>query len=127
MFYDQEVGDSEGTEYVIPESNIQNGYYLPLEGDNELPSQDVPADGNGNVYREQTPYSDDILDLQSRISADMAEGKLPFVVSSSIMENPLRLEIRVTTQDEELINMVREYDPDSIYISIVQDSASIFE
>lgn len=127
LFYDQEVGDSEGTEYVIPESNIQNGYYLPLEGDNELPSQDVPADSNGNVYREQTPYSDDILDLQSRISADMAEGKLPFVVSSSIMENPLRLEIRVTTQDEELINMVREYDPDSIYISIVQVSASIKE
>ncbi len=127
LFYDQEVGAVEDTEYVIPGSTNQNGYYLPLEDDNKVPSQDVPADGNGNVYREQTPYPDDILELQNRISADMTEGKLPFVVSSSIMENPLRLEIRVTAQDEELINIVREYDPDSIYISIVQGSVSVNE
>ena len=100
---------------------------FPPDGETPSQVQDAPADTGGAIYREQTAYPDDIMDLQRRISADMTAGKLPFVTSSSIVENPLRLEICVNTQDSKLIERVKDYDPNGKYISIVQSNAGVEE
>ena len=112
-------------------SDENYGYMLFLYGEfgGETPSQvqDAPADAGGAIYREQTAYPEDIMDLQRRISEDMTAGKLPFVTSSSIVENPLRLEICVNTQDSKLIDRVKDYDSNGKYISIVQSNAGVEE
>lgn len=111
LLYDQVVKAFSETSYVYPEVNNQYDYTLL--------DKEVAADEFGE-YREATPYPDDILELQKRVSADMSAGNLPFVISSSIMENPLRLEIRVITQDNDLINQVKAYDPEGKYIRVLQ-------
>jgi hypothetical protein len=40
----------------------------------------------------------------------MGNGELPFVIESSIYENPDRLHVVVTTDDEDLINKLKAYD-----------------
>ena len=111
LLYDQVVNALSETSYVYPVVNNQYDYTL-LE-------KDAAADTSGE-YRKATPYPDDILELQKRVSVDMSAGNLPFVISSSIMENPLRLEIRVITQDNDLINQVKAYDPEGKYIRVLQ-------
>lgn len=78
---------------------------------------DAPVDEE--TYHEATSYPDDIEQLQNSISKAMGNGELPFVVTSSIMENPLRLEVSVTTKDEELLDKVRAYDPTGKYLVII--------
>ena len=134
-YYDGPGGDlyesAEDTEVLL--LYLDNGETVLLRAeypnDGETPSQvqDAPADAGGAIYREQTAYPEDIMDLQRRISEDMTAGKLPFVMSSSIVENPLRLEVGVTTQDSKLIDKVNAYDPDGKYITIVQCGAGIEE
>lgn len=114
LLYDQ-AGAGE-TSYVYPEVNNQNDYALL--------DMDAAADESG-IYREATPYPDDILELQKRVSADMSAGNLPFVISSSIVENPLRLEICVITQDNNLIDQVKAYDPEEKYIRVLQVTKEI--
>lgn len=111
LLYDQVVNALSETSYVYPVVNNQYDYTLL--------DKDAAADEAGE-YREATPYHDDILELQKRVSADMSAGNLPFVISSSIMENPLRLEIRVITQDNDLINQVKAYDPEEKYIRVLR-------
>jgi hypothetical protein len=40
----------------------------------------------------------------------MGNGELPFVIESAIYENPDRLHVEVTTDDEDLINKLKAYD-----------------
>ena len=87
--YTQEVATAE------PETPLSN-------------SEDVPADEG--TYSENIAYSPELLDLQNRISAAMANHELPFVTSSAIMENPDRLHITVNTTDENAINLLKSYD-----------------
>ena len=58
--------------------------------------------------------------LQEKISADMMAGKLPFVVSSSIRENPLRLEIALTEMTEENIATIHSYETNGSAITLRQ-------
>ena len=60
--------------------------------------------------------------LQEKISADMMAGKLPFVVSSSIRENPLRLEIALTEMTEENIAKIHSYETNGSAITLRQSS-----
>ena len=60
--------------------------------------------------------------LQEKISADMMAGKLPFVVSSSIRENPLRLEIALTEMTEENIATIHSYETNGSAIILRQSS-----
>ena len=60
--------------------------------------------------------------LQEKISADMMAGKLPFVVSSSIRENPLRLEIALTEMTEENIATIHSYETNGSAITLRQSS-----
>ena len=77
----------------------------------ESPDCQLPAAEPSRAYVEA---------LQESISADMIAGKLPFVVSSSIKEEPLRLEIACLELTEENINTIRSYETDGEAISIVQ-------
>lgn len=61
-------------------------------------------------YREKQEYSKELLDLQDKISTAMIEGKLPFVISSSIVENPEGIRVIVTTKDEALIEKLKAFD-----------------
>jgi hypothetical protein len=69
---------------------------------------DIPVDES--AYKGEKEYSDELIDLQNRISTAMGNGELPFVVSSAIYENPDRLHVEVTTDDEDLINKLKAYD-----------------
>jgi hypothetical protein len=71
-------------------------------------SGDIPVDES--TYSEARKYSDELTDLQKRISTAMGNGELPFVVASAIYENPDRLHVEVTTDDEDLINKLKAYD-----------------
>ena len=61
-------------------------------------------------YREKQEYSKELLDLQDKISTAMIEGELPFVISSSIVENPEGIRVLVTTKDETLIEKLKAFD-----------------
>jgi hypothetical protein len=71
-------------------------------------SGDIPVDES--TYNEARKYSDELMDLQNRISTAMGNGELPFVIESAIYENPDRLHVEVTTDDEDLINKLKAYD-----------------
>lgn len=66
-----------------------------------------------------------VKELQERISADMVAGKLPFVVTSAIRENPLRLEVELTEMTDENINIIRSYETNGSAITIVQSNGNV--
>jgi hypothetical protein len=74
----------------------------------DIGGTDIPVDES--TYSEARKYSDELTDLQNRISTAMANGELPFVIESAIYENPDRLHVVVTTDDEDLINKLKSYD-----------------
>jgi hypothetical protein len=69
---------------------------------------DIPIDEY--AYKDAGEYSEELIDLQNRISTAMGNGELPFVIESAIYENPDRLHVVVTTDDEDLINKLKAYD-----------------
>ena len=71
-------------------------------------TDDVPVDEN--TYSEAQTYSTELLDLQNRISAAMANHELPFVTTSAILGNPDRLHVTVNTTDENAISLLKSYD-----------------
>ncbi|MBP3205120.1 MAG: hypothetical protein J6M66_06835 [Lachnospiraceae bacterium] len=71
-------------------------------------TEDGPVDES--TYHEARTYSEEIMDLQERISRAMVDRELPFVISSAIRENPDRIVVTVTTQDESLLAELRAYD-----------------
>lgn len=71
-------------------------------------TQDVPVDENS--YREAGTYPEELTDLQNRISEAMMNKELPFVISSAIRENPDRVQVVVTTKDENLIAKLEAFD-----------------
>lgn len=73
----------------------------------------------------ETPSRAYVETLQERISADMVAGKLPFVVTSAIRENPLRLEVELTEMTDENINIIRSYETNGSAITIVQSSGIV--
>lgn len=79
--------------------------------------QDAPVDES--TYHDAREYSAEIMDLQERISQAMINHELPFVASSAILENPDRVEVEVTTQDEALLEKLREFDKTGELLEIV--------
>lgn len=69
-------------------------------------------------YNDAKTYSNDIVDLQNRISQEMINGELPFVSSSAIYENPDRLHVVVTTDDDVLLNKLRAFDTTETLLEI---------
>ena len=63
-----------------------------------------------STYHEARTYSAEIMELQERITRGMTDKELPFVTYSAIVENPDRVVVSVTTQDEALLDQLRSYD-----------------
>ncbi len=105
-----DCGYDTGHMELIPISENSNGRWD--NGNNAGASLDsMNSDG--------TPSRAYIEALQEKVSADMAAGKLPFVVSSAIMEDPLRLEVGILEMTEENINKIRSYETIGSAITIV--------
>lgn len=89
-------------------------------------SGDAPVDEN--TYSEARDYSEEILDLQNRISAAMGPGhELYFVTVAEILENPDRLHVIVNTTDEELINTLKSYNTDGVNMEIEYSAGTAIE
>ncbi len=84
----------------------------------EMPPEDAPADEN-MVYQDAHRYSDEIEGIQSAISQAMSAGELPFVISSAIYENPVRIVVTVNTKDEASLEKVKAYDTAGGVIELV--------
>ena len=74
-----------------------------------------------------TPSGAYVETLQEKISADMVAGKLPFVVTSVIRENPLRLEVELTDMTDENIKIIRSYETNGSAITFAQSSGNVQE
>ena len=74
-----------------------------------------------------TPSGAYVETLQEKISADMVAGKLPFVVTSAIRENPLRLEVELTEMTDENIKIIRSYETNGSAITFAQSSGNAQE
>ncbi len=88
----------------------------------------IKGDGNNTLDFTVTssPVSEAYInELQEKISEAMANGDLPFVVSSAIMEDPLRLEVRVTDLTEENIEKIRTFEFAGMAITIVQSEGEV--
>ena len=91
----------------------------PEENKNEtvgVVSVDAPVDES--TYSDARTYSDEILDLQNRISAGMSNRELFFVTSSAILENPDRIHVTVNTQDKALVNKLKSYNTSGVGLEI---------
>ena len=74
-----------------------------------------------------TPSRAYVETLQEKISAEMVAGKLPFVVTSVIRENPLRLEVELTEMTDENIKIIRSYETNGSAITFAQSSGNVQE
>lgn len=123
--YYQNTDSSDGKVYVLSDDEekiyiqLDNGgiVFLAVE-EATITTQDASVDGTS--YRQSSDYPVDIMDIQEDISTAMSRGELPFVISSAIMENPLRLEVTVTTDDEKILDKVWQHDPSRKYIFLIQ-------
>lgn len=109
------------------------GYALDAEskvqkifGDN-VKNNINPNTATNSRNSDGTPSRAYIDYLQEKISEDMINGELPFVVSSAIMEDPLRLEVRVLELTEENINKILSYENNGPAITILKGEAAILE
>lgn len=107
--------------------DVVSSYHLIFGDTNAIYNTDTnPPDANriqNSMNSDGTPSRAYVEFLQEKISADMLAGKLPFVVCSAIMENPLRLEVAVLEMTEENINTIRSYETLGNAIEIVQGNA----
>ena len=51
-----------------------------------------------------------VTELQTKVSSAMMNHEMPFVISSSVYENPYRLHIVVTSNAEEDLQRLRDLD-----------------
>ena len=112
--------DRQNVGYIIIDSNTVicnvDGDWRVFMAMSEAYSDDAAVDES--TYLEARIYSSEILDLQNRISAAMANSELPFVTSSMILENPDRIHVTVNTTDEELIRLISEYNTADVILEI---------
>ena len=70
-------------------------------------------DGAGTTLLENTNTDvslEYVTDLQTKVSGAMMNHEMPFVISSSVYENPYRLHVVVTSNAEEDLQRLRDLD-----------------
>lgn len=102
-------------------SNFQKIFGAHVEDDINPNMATNSRNSDGTPSRAYVDY------LQEKISEDMANGTLPFVVSSSIMEDPLRLEVGVLELTEEYINQILSYENNGSAITIVKKDGNVLQ
>ena len=108
-------------EVRIAAMDIQSSYHTIFEETNSTGTDTIQDSRNSDG----TPSRAYVETLQERISADMAAAKLPFVVTSAIRENPLRLEVELTEMTDENITIIRSYETNGSAITLVQSSGNV--
>lgn len=108
-------------EVRIAAMDIQSSYHTIFEETNSTGTDTLQDSRNSDG----TPSRAYVETLQERISADMAAAKLPFVVTSAIRENPLRLEVELTEMTDENITIIRSYETNGSAITLVQSSGNV--
>ena len=92
------------TEYEDDLQNQTNLESNKSSSANEYKSETLVEADNASIS------SEDITDLQSKVSDAMIRGELPFVTSSAVYENPYRLHIVVTSNSESDLQKLQELD-----------------
>lgn len=100
------------------------GYYISLY--DEYLGLEEPSVGPGlpeynGSFANAAEYPAEVLEIRQAISDAAAAGELPYVYEARILEDPLRIEVLVSTTDEDLINELKnKYDPEGKYIVVEQ-------
>ncbi|MDE6641365.1 MAG: hypothetical protein K2K63_12660 [Acetatifactor sp.] len=81
---------------------------------NEIHRQEVPSAPADEIFRIQATNTDAgleyVTELQDRVSGAMINQELPFVIASSVYENPYRLHVVVTSDSEEDLQKLLDLD-----------------
>ena len=110
---------------------VQNGQITTGRNSDDIIFAEPNMTGTNTILDSRnsdgTPSGAYVETLQEKISADMVAGKLPFVVTSAIRENPLRLEVELTEMTDENIKIIRSYETNGSAITFVQSSGNAQE
>lgn len=117
--YKEAVKADSLTQYV---SGIFGGAYIDEGGkyvivitddtaeNREIIAKEFGINPNNVVFRKGEYTLSYLTQLQEKISTAMANGEIPFVVSSAIMEADNRIEVGVISNDEADLSKVRQLD-----------------
>lgn len=110
---------------------VQNGQITTGRNSDDIIFAEPNITGTNTILdarnSDGTPSGAYVETLQEKISADMVAGKLPFVVTSAIRENPLRLEVELTEMTDENIKIIQSYETNGSAITFVQSSGNAQE
>ena len=110
---------------------VQNGQITTGRNSDDIIFAEPNMTGTNTILDSRnsdgTPSGAYVETLQEKISADMVAGKLPFVVTSAIRENPLRLEVELTEMTDENIKIIRSYETNGSAITFAQSSGNVQE
>ena len=110
---------------------VQNGQITTGRNSDDIIFAEPNMTGTNTILDSRnsdgTPSGAYVETLQEKISADMVTGKLPFVVTSVIRENPLRLEVELTEMTDENIKIIRSYETNGSAITFAQSSGNVQE
>ena len=110
---------------------VQNGQITTGRNSDDIIFAEPNMTGTNTILDSRnsdgTPSGAYVETLQEKISADMVAGKLPFVVTSVIRENPLRLEVELTEMTDENIKIIRSYETNGSAITFAQSSGNAQE
>ena len=110
---------------------VQNGQITTGRNSDDIIFAEPNMTGTNTILDSRnsdgTPSGAYVETLQEKISADMVAGKLPFVVTSVIRENPLRLEVELTEMTDENIKIIRSYETNGSAITFAQSSGNVQE
>ena len=110
---------------------VQNGQITTGRNSDDIIFAEPNMTGTNTILDSRnsdgTPSGAYVETLQEKISADMVAGKLPFVVTSAIRENPLRLEVELTEMTDENIKIIRSYETNGSAITFAQSSGNAQE
>ena len=91
----------------------EDGQSFDAETDEVHQETDKSDDGAGTLLFENTNTDvslDYVTELQAKVSGAMMNHEIPFVISSSVYEDPYRLHIVVTSNAEEDLQKLRDLD-----------------
>jgi hypothetical protein len=146
---DRDVSEESDSEISVPEE-LDSEISVPEEQDQwvlleeeqqpeeqtpenvQKPKEQMPSETSEVAFGLQNSKNSDgtpslayIETLQEEISKDMQDGKLPFVNSSAVMENPNRLQVQVNDMSEENLAILHAYEQFGEALEIVQSEGQV--
>ena len=97
----------------IMESKGEDRQSYDVKTDDAHQENSNSDDGAGTILLENTNTDvslEYVTELQTKVSSAMMNQEMPFVISSSVYENPYRLHVVVTSNAEENLQRLRDLD-----------------